>query len=324
MSNAYNLDWPTNYHWWYHDIGAADHNVALWATFHERHYDLPDLKSMPWWDQVDKIFILGQESDCSHWVYEDPRIWVWDSRYLLDRPRFFSYFWWWWQTMQVEKYQNALSKLIDPRINRPRWHFDCLLGRGRRHRDLLAKAIEASPVLRESCFVTGAGRRWMPGVDLESQWPNRSCRDDSFQLPYIGEATANVCNFLPYLIYNQSWFSVVTETRMDYNFFTEKTAKVLLGLRMFVALGAPNLLAELRAMGFETFGAVMDESYDCVLDDHTRWQMAVEQIIEICRQDPLRVYEKILPVLKHNQQHLLKTDIEQKAKQEMIDVLCTR
>jgi hypothetical protein len=321
--HRYDPSWPTNYHDWYHDIGAADHNVALWATFHERYYnDLHELESMPWWHKVDKILILGQEATHTDWVHQDPRIWVWDSRYLPDLPRFHSFFWWWRQTLEVEHHQKSLQKLIDPRITAPRWHFDCQLGSRRQHRDFLVQAIQSSPVLQQCCFVTGTKQLWTPGTDLEKTLrPNGIDRGTNNMLPYHGtDATTNVSTFLPYLIYNQSWFSVITETNVDYNFFTEKTAKALLAQRMFVVLGAPNLLSELRAMGFETFGDVLDESYDTVCDNTTRWSLAIDQITHICKQDPLLLYQKILPVLQHNQQHLLKQDMIKQAQQQMISV----
>ena len=90
---------------------------------------------------------------------------------------------------------------------------------------------------------------------------------------------------------------------------------------MFIALGAPNLLAELREMGFETFGNVLDEIYDSVSYNITRWSMAIDQIKQICAQDPSLIYEKILPVLRHNQQHLLGMEIVKQAQQQMIDML---
>jgi hypothetical protein len=315
--NRYDPSWPTNYHYWYHDIGAADHNAALWATFHERYYnDFHELESMPWWQKVDKILILGQESTHVDWIHEDPRIWVWDSRHLPDQPRFFSFFWWWWQTLEVEQYQKSLQKLMDPRSHRPRWHFDCSLGSLREHRNFLVQAVDQSSLLQQCCLV---GRHDIPGTDLEQY---HSILSTNWTLPYgHGAAHANRSNFLPYLVYNKTWFSVVTETRFDYNFFTEKTAKALLAKRMFIALGAPNLLAELREMGFETFGNVVDESYDSVSNNITRWSMAIDQIKQICTQDPLLIYEKILPVLQHNQQHLLGMDIVKQAQQQMIDTL---
>jgi hypothetical protein len=320
--NRYDPSWPTNYHYWYHDIGAADHNVALWAVFHERYYnDFEEIKSMPWWQEVDKIFILGQEATHVDWVHKDPRIWVWDSCHLPDLPRFHSFFWWWHQTLEVEHHQKSLLKLPDPQSHRPRWHFDCLLGSSRQHRDFLARAVDQSSLLQQCCLV---GRYNVPGTDLEQlHWIN-GMPGNNWTLPYgHGAARASWTNFLPYLIYNQCWFSVVTETRLNYNFFTEKTAKALLAKRMFIALGAPNLLAELREMGFETFGNVLDESYDIVTYNVTRWSMAKDQIKQICAQDPLLIYEKILPVLQHNQQHLLGMDIVKQAQQQMIDTLAS-
>jgi hypothetical protein len=308
----------TNYPDWYHDIGGHDHSVALWVTFHEHQWELEELLGMPWWDRVQKIFIIGGESHSSHWTQQDPRIWVWDSRYLPQQPRFFSFFWWWWQTIEVERHQNATAKLLDPRLARPRYHFDFLAGSPKAHRKFVQDAIRECPVLSDRCLWSPS---WIAGTETEIAHWGPHHRDSCSRLPFWKGQTANVACFVPYLIFNQSWFSLLTESRLDHNFFTEKTAKMFLARRVFVAFGAVNLLQELRAMGFQTFSSVIDESYDSVTDDVLRWQMAIDQARQVCRQDPQQIYNKLLPVLEHNRQHLLQEDLVFKAKQQMIAVL---
>lgn len=319
MNVRHDPSWPTNYHDWYHDIGAADHNVALWTTFHERYYnDFHELESMPWWQKVDKIFIVGQEATHVDWVHKDPRIWVWDARYLPDLPRFHSFWWWWWQTVEVEKYQLATKRLLDPRTSAPAYYFECAVRPATRpHRSFLIDAIRQCPLLTTCCLTKGYV--WMFGTDLEE---TNEVRSVGTSLRYgHGDAVANNSTFIPYRIYNNTWFSVLSETCAESNFFTEKTAKLLLGRRMFVAVGAVNLLQELRAMGFETFGSVLDESYDSVPDNTQRWNMAMSQVEKICQQDPLLIYQKILPILEHNRQHLLRMDLRLEVMKQMIDVL---
>jgi hypothetical protein len=319
----YDPRWPTNYHDWYHAIGAADHNVALWATFHERYFnDFHELESLPWWQKVDKIFILGQEATHVDWVHKDPRIWVWDSRYLPDLPRFHSFFWWWWQTVEVERYQLGSQRLHDPRIQPPHYHFECAIRvKNTPHRLFAHAAIEQSDLLKDACLIRHTDAPRLPGTDIEVQCLQERGRIDVMPVYGHGNARASIQVWVPYLLYNQAWFSVLSESWCDYNFFTEKTAKLLLARRMFVAIAAPYLLRELKAMGFQTFDLVVDESYDEVEDDTTRWQMALDQITKICAQDPRKIYDKILPVLEHNRAHLLSEDMVHRAQRQMISVL---
>jgi len=313
----------TNCEYWFDAIGAADHNVALWSLFHDRpEYELQDLREMPWWEKVDKILLIGAEGYTGEWPQADQRIWVWDSRYLPEQPRFHSFFWWWWQTAEVERYQNAIQKLQDPRISVPRYCFECAITTGHKpNRQFPVRAIQQSELLRTSCLIKTDGS-WIPGTDREIQRRiQQPGGNDRMQTYGHGQAQAPIVTWIPYLIYNQAWFSVLAESRWDYNFFTEKTAKLLLARRMFVAFGARYLLRELRAMGFQTFDCVIDESYDCESDDRTRWQMATEQMQQICVQDPAAIYQKVLPILEHNHQHLLRHDLQQVAQSEMIKVL---
>lgn len=316
----------TNYQWWFDAIGGQDHNIALWSLFHGgQWYELEDLRAMPWWNAVDKIFLIGAEGHTGAFTQADARIWVWDSRYLPDQPRFHSFYWWWWQTVEVERYQNAFLKLTDPRIASPRYHFECVmttrdkLCRKVPHRRFPVEFIQQSD-LRQQCWINQTGD-WIPGTDRELSDLDAYSTLERMQPYGHGDATAAIVTWIPYHIYNQAWFSVLAESRHDYNFFTEKTAKLLLSRRLFVAFGAKHLLRELRAMGFQTFGSVIDESYDDVSDDPIRWHMATEQIQQICQQDPQAVYEKVLPVLEHNRQHLLAEDLIDRAQRQMIAVL---
>jgi len=84
----------------------------------------------------------------------------------------------------------------------------------------------------------------------------------------------------------------------------EKIGKCLQARRLFVHVGRAHWLAKLRSMGFETFGSVMDESYDSVVDDVTRWQTALEQIQWLCDQNLPQLISYLRPVLDHNHSRL--------------------
>ena len=58
---------------------------------------------------------------------------------------------------------------------------------------------------------------------------------------------------------------------------SEKLAKVIAMNRIFVHVGVKNYLAQLHDLGFQTFGHIIDESYDEIADDIERWSAAMEQ-----------------------------------------------
>ena len=106
---------------------------------------------------------------------------------------------------------------------------------------------------------------------------------------------------IPTGIYQNSWYSIVAETNEHYsNFITEKTAKPLFEKRVFVLFGSQGLLSRLRSFGFQTFGNIIDESYDNEPNDQRRWKMAFDQVVKLANSDPVLVYNQLDQVLQNN------------------------
>lgn len=120
------------------------------------------------------------------------------------------------------------------------------------------------------------------------------------------EITRSVSSIMPTGIYENTYYSIITEVAINPStfFLSEKTAKVFYGHRPFVHFGTPNYLAELRKLGFETFGDVVDESYDHKVDLIQRFTAAFESVIELSKQDPVKVMTKLQPKLEHNHHRL--------------------
>ena len=68
--------------------------------------------------------------------------------------------------------------------------------------------------------------------------------------------------------YNDTYFSLVSETRINNQFelhITEKTFKPIAFYHPFLIWGQPRVLEHLTSLGFETYGNLFDESYDSVV-----------------------------------------------------------
>lgn len=76
------------------------------------------------------------------------------------------------------------------------------------------------------------------------------------------------------------YVSVETVVNHQYAYFTEKTFKAILMKRPFVIVGTKGTLAQLQRMGFKTFDAFWDESYD-QNDNHSQ---RIEAVLDIVRQ----------------------------------------
>jgi len=210
---------------------------------------------------------------------------------------------------------NLLNEKLLPQTNKSKY-FDVLLGCRRLHRDFVYQYILDNQMLDK--VVMTYYQRW--NVDLretdhifESEGleflPESNYTHSVHQVRYYGHRM-NLSQVVPFVIYNDSYYSVVAETNAvnEFNFYTEKVVKPILGRRLFVAVAGQGYLQRLRSFGFKTFGDVIDESYDSEPDSLLRWKMAMDQVQFLTTQDPVEIYAKLKDVVEHNQRLMLDTD----------------
>lgn len=109
-----------------------------------------------------------------------------------------------------------------------------------------------------------------------------------------------------------SYFSLVTETVFDYpySFRTEKIWKP-------VAMGHPWIVAsnqgyyrDMHDLGFQTFGHVIDESFDQIENNQDRLNRIGQVVEDLCQQDLVSFLKECYNVCKYNQQHLAEMRIK--------------
>lgn len=203
--------------------------------------------------------------------------------------------------------------------NKP-YVFEAMMGARRPHRDYIMLAMTRSGLLEHSVV----NYRGFPGGytnfhtaefqdifwDTELQFPYISPNYDASWEP-VSDIKSNTINFpAPLGVYQRTHYSIVPETTFTSNGFfpSEKTAKVLLAQRLAVWFAPENFLQNLRNMGFETFGDVIDESYDqdSYHRDWKRFERAWHTVEHMARfEDPVLLYQKLRPRLEHNRNHML-------------------
>ena len=107
--------------------------------------------------------------------------------------------------------------------------------------------------------------------------------------------------------YVDTYFSLVTETvcsESDISFRTEKIAKPLAMGHPFVVAANRGFYRDLRALGFRTFGHVIDEGFDLVDDAQQRMDRLITVVSDICSQDLGSFLDACRDTCKYNQQHL--------------------
>jgi hypothetical protein len=200
--------------------------------------------------------------------------------------------------------------------------FECLLGARREHRDFVMLNLQQSDLLEQG-VVTYRDLFVGHWIDQTPERVANLFKDTTLQYPYVSpnldsawevkkEMDNSVSGLVPWEIYNRTWFSVVCETLGKDRVFlsAEKTAKCFQARRLFVAFAIQGFLQHYRDWGFETFGDVLDESYDNESDDIVRWSKVFEQIQWLCQQDLSGLLQKLRPRLDHNHNRLYEFERE--------------
>lgn len=137
-----------------------------------------------------------------------------------------------------------------------------------------------------------------------------------------GKYVGTYSQLIPTKIYENSWISIVAETCNEGDLFfpTEKTGKCLLAGRIFLVASSRHFLKNLRALGFETFSDVIDEGYDDVKDDDVRTHAMMESFAQLAKEDLAKVYQKVMPILQHNQSLMTKEYLGREARELILSL----
>jgi hypothetical protein len=194
--------------------------------------------------------------------------------------------------------------------------FDVLLGARRPHRDYVMLAMTTNGML-DSNIVTY--RDFFIGniTNHQSQEFANLYPSTKLNFPYTSpnlnpewevsdQLSNSISSLIPYEIYKQCYYSVITETLGTGStfFFSEKAAKAMFAQRLFISFSNANYLKELRKLGFETFGNVIDESFDSDILDFSRFAKTIEQMKMLANENPKLVLEKVQYTLQHNHHQL--------------------
>jgi hypothetical protein len=121
--------------------------------------------------------------------------------------------------------------------------------------------------------------------------------------------------------YNTAAVAIESETYMetflDYNpGLTEKTLKPLILGNPFLIYSNRGTLKLLRELGFETFGKIIDESYDDIESPQQRWEALLVQIKELSKVNPQALIDSVVDVCEHNQNHIINTQVDRLTRDE--------
>jgi hypothetical protein len=112
--------------------------------------------------------------------------------------------------------------------------------------------------------------------------------------------------------YIDTYFSVVTETVFGYpySFRTEKIWKPIAMAHPWIAVANAGYYRDIKNLGFQTFGHVVDESFDSIEDSQKRINRIAHVVQDLCKQDLAAFLKECYNVCKYNQQHLAEMRIQ--------------
>ena len=108
--------------------------------------------------------------------------------------------------------------------------------------------------------------------------------------------------------YIDTYFSLITETVFEYpySFRTEKIWKPIAMGHPWIAVANQGFYRDMNALGFKTFGHVIDESFDSIENNQERIERIAMVVEDLCQQDLAKFLKACYNVSKYNQQHLEK------------------
>lgn len=299
------------------------------------------LKDIIKYHERDAVILISHEANFSLSLIEDlhENVFGFDCIGNISHKRYCAYFYWFGLMRIIEKTGPALPNLLDYTKKTPEYHFDCLLGNERSHRDFVYNRINSSKFKKLSLTsYFGKTKSWIPGGHIDTD-PHLKGAVNSFDQPSLSidindltcsqfwvpynhyNTTCMMSQLLPWRIYNNSWYSIITESLLEKDIHSEKTAKALLGGRIFVLFSGCGALHSLRQAGFQTFGDIIDESYDNIEDNDLRVAMAWQQVEALAQTNPYNIYKKFDHIIQHNRQHLLNTDWDNQFRQNVYKFL---
>jgi hypothetical protein len=184
------------------------------------------------------------------------------------------------------------------------WLATALWGGWMRHRGIMLQELIRRDLARR-CLITYLARRGrehepyyqdsnlyqdyqtpeIPALDLP-EFNNQAYQGGFFSMCPRAQQHGSgwISQLIPRRMYDSALVSIVSETlnlaQPDTLYISEKISRPLLLAQPFWVMAAPGFLAWLQELGFQTYGAWWDESYDHILDTDMRARAVITSFAE--------------------------------------------
>ena len=221
--------------------------------------------------------------------------------------------------------------------------FDALLGARKLHRSYVMARFQQRPDLLTKSIVNYRDsfvNHWGNDPKYLYDHVQQVLNGKELLWPYVSENFTEqqtqdlephqISEVTPWNIYEKTYYSICCEsfgnnpddTNPGPFFLTEKTAKMFMAQRMFIMFAPQHTLRFIKSLGFDTFDSIIDESYDNIADPRERFDRAFDQVEYLAEQDPVEVYEKVLPITQYN--FWMFINLIKKTNEGMLEMLLSR
>lgn len=195
---------------------------------------------------------------------------------------------------------------ISPRIFGK--HFTCLNLHPKEHRTKIYQFLYENNLIEKTYFSYVAYDKLHPYFHQLKTEENLNLEKPQ------NKPTADKIEYKPLVEHKNSFCSIINDTYFyDYQmdeyvrdaiFVTEKIEKCFSAGQPFILVGRPYTLQKLKELGYQTFSDFWDESYDRIEDDEQRLENVKDLISNISTMklsELEKIYQKLIPILIHNQ-----------------------
>ena len=132
---------------------------------------------------------------------------------------------------------------------------------------------------------------WTPSaMSFDKEWVNEEGYSDIYKPPKE---------------FQNSLFSLISESNTQCLFYTEKTFLPILNKRPFFIYGAPHANTYIKNFGFEIFDDIIDYSFDSIDDDTERCNAYFEQVKKLTKIPLDTLHKKVYNKCEHNYYRML-------------------
>jgi hypothetical protein len=178
----------------------------------------------------------------------------------------------------------------------------------RPHRRYLIHRLDQEQLLNDSLWCNHDSHSTWGHPDFNVNYTNKNIPVQHLPLGYDID---NHADWVDGIIIKQqfldAWFTLVSETVFESpaSFRTEKFYKPVLAGHPFLICANSGFYRDLHNLGFRSFGHLIDESFDVIINGKDRIDRLISTVKWLCQQDLAEFWNTAREVCLYNQHHAL-------------------